>query len=93
MLSLLPELLPEPTVSKVKKTVFYAPTKNRHYFTLASAVHNEAKARLLEDYPSDFSQWKNVRDTKHYEPKQKQYDKLLDEYSIKVKAEYDAIQG
>ena len=38
-----------------KATVYYAPTRNRRYFTATAAARAEASAMMLKKYPTEYS--------------------------------------
>lgn len=42
-----------PAIERKKRTVFYAPTANRSFFTAASAASREAAAMIARKYPSE----------------------------------------
>ena len=69
-------------ITELMQVAYYAPTKNKYYLVLETAIHNEAKARILQEFPRHFSQIHNT-------PKmQKIYERYLKDYKRKVRQEY-----
>lgn len=40
-------------IQRTQRTVFYAPTRGRHYFTARAAAKGEASAMMIKHYPSE----------------------------------------
>ncbi|WP_210502014.1 hypothetical protein [Pantoea ananatis] len=48
-----------PTVQSQQTKVWYSPTKRRRYFSRYAAVHAEAKAKILNRYPTEKPEYDN----------------------------------
>lgn len=50
-------------IAKQETVVWFSPAKGRRYFTKAAAIHAEAKAKILERYPTERPESEQGRQT------------------------------